>query len=59
MTLEAQYRLFADECRKLAAKISHPDDKQALESMARAWERVAERETRLLNQIEIRSDLRA
>jgi hypothetical protein len=55
MELVVQYRLHAEECRKLSAKISQSEEKQALESMARAWERVAEREARLLKQIETRS----
>jgi hypothetical protein len=57
MELVVQYRQFAEECRKLSAKIGEPQERQALESMARAWERVAEREARLLKQIEIRSSL--
>jgi hypothetical protein len=57
MELIVQYRQFAEECRKLSAKIGQPQERQALESMARAWERVAEREARLLKQIEIRSGL--
>ena len=37
-----------EECRKLAAKVDRPEDKQVLETMARAWDRVAnERETEL------------
>jgi hypothetical protein len=59
MELVVQYRLCAEECRRLSTKISEPEEKQALESMARAWERVAERETRLIKQIEIRSGLKA
>jgi cob(I)alamin adenosyltransferase len=57
MELVLQYRLYAEECRTLSGKISRSDEKQALESMARAWERVAEREVRLLKQIETRSGL--
>jgi hypothetical protein len=57
MELVVQYRLFAQECRNLSAKIGQPEEKQALESMAKAWERVADRENRLLKQIEIRSRL--
>jgi hypothetical protein len=45
MELMVQYRIYAEECRKLSDKVSEPEEKQALESMARAWERVAERET--------------
>ena len=44
----AECRRFAEECRKLAAKVNRPEDKQVLETMARAWDRVAnERETEL------------
>jgi hypothetical protein len=46
-----------EESRKLAAKIGRSQESQTLESMARAWERAAEREARLLKQIEIRSGL--
>jgi hypothetical protein len=52
----AEYRLYAQECRRLA-KTARAEDKQALETIARAWDRVAdERETQLLNQIDGRSD---
>jgi hypothetical protein len=55
MKLVAQYRQFAEECRKLAAEINQLGGKQSLESMARAWERVAnERERQLREQIDIR-----
>ena len=57
MELMVQYRLYAEKCRELSAKTSPSEEKQALESMARAWERAAEREARLLKQIETRSDL--
>jgi hypothetical protein len=54
----AEYRLYAEECRRLAAKTARPEDKQALETIARAWEQVAdEREANLLRQIEGRNDL--
>jgi hypothetical protein len=54
----AEYRLYAEECRRLAAKTARPEDKQALETIARAWERVAdEREALLLSQIDGRNDL--
>jgi hypothetical protein len=43
----AEYRELADECRKLAAKLSNPKDKKSLELIATAWEAVAnEREAR-------------
>lgn len=45
--------MYAEECRKLAAKTERPEDKQALETIARAWDRIAnEREASLLKQIE-------
>jgi hypothetical protein len=54
----AEYRLYAEECRRLAAKTARPEDKQALETIARAWEQVAdEREANLLRQIDGRNDL--
>jgi len=40
MKLVAQYRQFAAECRKLAADTDRSAEKQRLESMARAWERM-------------------
>jgi hypothetical protein len=58
MKTVAEYRLYAEECRKLAAKTTRPEDKQALETIARAWERVGdEREAQLLRQIDGRTDL--
>jgi hypothetical protein len=58
--LVAQYRQFAEECRKLGAQIDQPKERQALESMARVWESVAaEREAQLLEQINIRIGLGA
>jgi hypothetical protein len=43
----AEYRLYAEDCRRLAAKTARPQDKQALETIARAWDQVAdEREDR-------------
>jgi hypothetical protein len=53
MKTVAEYRMYAEECRKLAARTARAEDKQALEVIARAWERVAnEREASLLKQIE-------
>jgi hypothetical protein len=44
----AEYRGFAEDCRKLAAELSDPKDKSAMEMMARAWNKVAnEREAAL------------
>ncbi len=57
MKTVAEYRMYAAECRKLAAKTARPEDKQALETIARAWERVAdEREAQLVRQIDGPSD---
>ena len=41
MKTVAEYRQYAEECRKLAAKISDPKDRLAVEMMAAAWEKVA------------------
>jgi hypothetical protein len=47
MKTVAEYRELAVECRKLAAKLSNPKDKRALEQIASAWDAVAdEREVR-------------
>jgi hypothetical protein len=54
----AEYRLYAEGCRKLAARMALSEDKQALETMARAWENAAkEREAHLLKQIDRQTDL--
>jgi hypothetical protein len=43
----AKFRQLAEECRKLAAKLSDPKDKRALELISSAWDTVAnEREAR-------------
>jgi hypothetical protein len=48
--LVAQYRQFATDYRRLAAMLTKPDDKQALELFATGWDRVAEnREAMLLD----------
>lgn len=48
MKFVAEYRQFAEEYRKLLGKVGSPKDKEALELMARAWERIStEREDRL------------
>jgi hypothetical protein len=53
MKTVAEYRLYAEECRKLAVKAARPEDRQALETMGRAWERLAnEREAMLLEQVD-------
>jgi hypothetical protein len=44
----AQYRRFAEECRQLAAALTKPTDKGALELMAQGWDKRAdEREAKL------------
>ena len=54
----AQYRLYAEECRRLASQTARPQDKQALEIIARAWDQVAdEREAQLVRQIDGRNGL--
>jgi hypothetical protein len=53
MKTVAEYRLHAEACRKLATKVSGPEDQQALETIARAWDRLAnEREAMLLKQVD-------
>jgi len=42
MRLAAQYRQLAEECRRLAAHRGQSAEKHWLESMARAWDRVAD-----------------
>jgi len=42
MHLVAQYKQFATDCRRLAATLTKPDDKQALELIATRWDSVAE-----------------
>lgn len=39
----ADYRRFARECRRLAAALTEPADKRALELMATGWDKTAER----------------
>jgi hypothetical protein len=50
MKTVAEYRAYADQCRKLAAKVAtQPEDKEALQYIARQWDLVAnEREVHLL-----------
>jgi DNA-binding NarL/FixJ family response regulator len=42
MHLVAQYKQFAADYRRLAATLTKPDDKQALELFATGWDRIAE-----------------
>ena len=54
MKTVAEYRLYAEECRRLAAKMARPEDKQALGSIGRAWDQVAnEQEAQLVKQIDM------
>jgi hypothetical protein len=41
MKTVAEYRQYAEQCRKLAAGMSTAEDKKAIEEMAAAWEKVA------------------
>jgi hypothetical protein len=53
MKTVAEYRTYAAECRRLAARLLRLEDKQALETIAQAWDNLAdEREARLLKQID-------
>ena len=38
----AEYRQLAEECRKLAAKMPNPNDKNSLLLIAAAWDAVAD-----------------
>jgi hypothetical protein len=42
MHLVSQYRQFASDCRRLAALLTRPDDKHALELFAIGWDKVAD-----------------
>jgi hypothetical protein len=49
MKTVAEYRSYAAECRNLAMR--RPEDKEALESIAQAWDKIAdEREGKLIKQ---------
>jgi hypothetical protein len=37
----AEYRRYAEQCRELATKLTDPKDKRAIETMAKAWDKVA------------------
>ena len=55
MELIAKYRLYAEQCRALAAQMRSLEFK-LLDAMAREWETVAsEREARLLEEIDRRA----
>jgi hypothetical protein len=48
MHLVAKYRRFATDYRRLAAKLTKPADKQALELFAVGWDRSAENREAML-----------
>jgi hypothetical protein len=37
----AEYQAHANDCRKMAARMARPEDKELLEQLAQAWEKVA------------------
>ncbi|MGB6661923.1 MAG: hypothetical protein WBE90_23275 [Xanthobacteraceae bacterium] len=41
MKAVAEYREFAAKCREMAARLTDPQDRRALELQASAWEKVA------------------
>jgi hypothetical protein len=41
MKTVAEYREFAAKCREMAARITDPADRKALELQASAWDKVA------------------
>ena len=43
MLVVADYRRFADECRRLAAALTKPADKRAMELMAKGWDKTADK----------------
>jgi len=58
MRTVGEYRVYAEECKKLVEKVPRPEDKQSLEAMARAWERLAnEREAMLLKEVQLSTGL--
>jgi hypothetical protein len=59
MHLVAQCRQFANDYRRLAAILTKPDDKQALELLAIGWERIAEKREAMLRSKEKERQSRA
>jgi hypothetical protein len=52
MKLVAEYRQFAEQYRKLSEKLASPTDRQAVELMASAWDKLAtERQNRVLHKV--------
>jgi hypothetical protein len=41
MQTVAEYLRYARECREMAARMSNPNDRKALELQAAAWEKIA------------------
>jgi hypothetical protein len=41
MRTVAEYREFAAKCREMAARMTDPQDRKALELQASAWEKIA------------------
>jgi ATP/maltotriose-dependent transcriptional regulator MalT len=52
MQMVAQYRQFASDYRRLAAMLTTPADKQALELLAIGWDRIAEKREAMLRSAE-------
>jgi len=50
MPLVAQYRQFAADYRRLAAKLTNPADKQAMELLAIGWDTVAAKREAMLRE---------
>ena len=51
MRTVAEYRKFAEECRRLARTLTKPDERDALAVMAATWEKLAKkREAELAKQ---------
>jgi len=56
MRTAEEYLQYEHDCRRLAQKLTQPDDKRALELMASAWAKMAaERKARLVPEIDRRS----
>jgi hypothetical protein len=52
MLAVADYRRFAEECRRLAAALTKPADKRAMELMAKGWDKSADKyEAKLISDL--------